>query len=305
MSSGTKALMLMVPLLAFAVGGGFYSPYDDMGGFNDRKQNSSQPPLPALPTWANADLPDFSQYNDITEKKAAFFSFLYPRIVLANSRILMERHYLETLVGKSDLSSKEQRWLATQADRLRVKGEPGSQQFFQQLKHRLDVIPPSLILAQAANESAWGTSRFATAGFNLFGQWCFSRGCGLIPKQRKEGARHEVATFDSPYRSVRAYIENLNRHHSYGTLRKLRADNRQDLPLSGFELAAGLVGYSERGEAYINEIRSIIQYNNLSFYDQDFSRVMQNLSPDRLLSMATSISESNLLPGQTTTKTES
>ncbi|QSP94508.1 glucosaminidase domain-containing protein [Marinobacter salinisoli] len=306
MSSGTKALMLIVPLLAFGVGGGFYSPHEDSSWLE--KSVQTQLSLPELPAWADAELPDFSQYRDTTEKKAAFFSFLYPRIVLANYRILLERNYLESLSEKETLSKKERKWLARQADRLRVSAEPGSTELIQQLRHRLDVIPPSLILAQAANESAWGTSRFATKGSNLFGQWCFSRGCGLVPRERKEGARHEVATFESPYRSVRAYIENLNRHHTYKTLRNLRAQNRKDKELSGLELAQGLTGYSERGEAYVNEIRSIIQYNNLSFYDQDFGRAIRSVTPDRLLNMAKTVSASSLLPGQSrqdTAKTES
>lgn len=305
MSSGTKALMLIVPLVAFAVGGGFYSPYDDMSWLNDQKQAQSSARLPDLPDWANAQLPDFSQYRDITEKKAAFFSFLYPRIVLANSRVLMERSYLETLSEKDVLNAEEVNWLGQQAKRFRVKAKPGTNELYRQLRHRMDILPPSLIMAQAANESGWGTSRFATEGFNLFGQWCFSRGCGLIPKDRTEGARHEVATFESPYQSVTSYIDNLNRHHTYRTLRNLRAQDRQKNRLSGLTLAQGLMGYSERGEEYVNEIRAIIQYNNLSFYDQDFDRTIRNLSPQLLMSMATTVSASNLLPGQDAGNTES
>ncbi|MBW4933823.1 glucosaminidase domain-containing protein [Marinobacter sp. F4206] len=300
MSAGKRALMLVVPLIAFAIGGGFYVPQAGMDG----NRSGSELPLaslPTLPDWANDGLPDFSSFQDTTEKKAAFFSFLYPRIVLANSRILIERDYLDSLAGKPSLSDDEQQWLAAQADRLRVEAKTGSDEQFELLRKRLDVIPPSLILAQAANESAWGTSRFATKGYNLFGQWCFSKGCGLVPRGRVEGANHEVAKFSSPYRSVRAYIQNLNRHPTYQALRDIRLeDRRADDPLSGLEMAQGLLGYSERGEDYIEEIRSMIHYNNLSFYDNDFREVIRDLTPDRLQQLASANPETALLPGQKT-----
>ncbi|MDX1559886.1 MAG: glucosaminidase domain-containing protein [Marinobacter sp.] len=306
MSAAKRAVMLMVPLIAFAIGGGLYSPEASVDEGNSA--NSGSEPalssLPPLPTWANNDLPDFSQYQDTTEKKAAFFSFLYPRIVLANSRILIERDYLDSLANKETLTSKEYNWLAQQSERLRVDSEPGSDEQFALLRKRLDVIPPSLILAQAANESAWGTSRFATEGNNLFGQWCFSEGCGLVPLGRAEGASHEVAKFSSPYRSVRAYIQNLNRHPTYQLLRDVRLkDRRNDTPLSGLELAEGLLGYSERGEEYIEEIRAMIHYNNLEFYDDDFRNVVRDIEPSRLEQLASTKAEAGLLPRQSSLNT--
>lgn len=298
MSSGKRALMLALPLIAFAIGGGFYVPQSGMDG----SRSGSELPLaslPSLPGWAHNGLPDFSGFQDTTEKKAAFFSFLYPRIVLANSRILIERDYLNSLSRKSTLSDDEQQWLEAQANRLRVEAELGSDEQFALLRKRLDVIPPSLILAQAANESAWGTSRFATKGYNLFGQWCFTKGCGLVPRGRVEGANHEVAKFSSPYRSVRAYIENLNRHATYQSLRDIRLkDRRANDPLSGVEMAQGLLGYSERGADYVEEIRDMIHYNNLSFYDTDFRDAIRDLTPERLQQLASASPETELLPGQ-------
>ncbi|KMQ75640.1 glucosaminidase domain-containing protein [Marinobacter subterrani] len=301
MSAGTRAIMLMVPLIAFAIGGGLYTPSESSG--QSRSDNNGSEPalssLPPLPEWANDELPDFTQYQDTTEKKAAFFAFLYPRIVLANSRILIERDYLESLSKKEKLTAREYRWLAQESERLRVDAEPGSKEQFALLRKRLDVIPPSLIMAQAANESAWGTSRFAIKGNNLFGQWCFSKGCGLVPRGRAEGASHEVADFASPYRSVRAYIQNLNRHPTYQTLRDVRLnDRRNSEPLSGVELAEGLLGYSERGKEYVEEIRAMIHYNNLEFYDDDFRNVIRDLTPDSLERLASTEAEIRLLPRQ-------
>ncbi|MCK0164314.1 glucosaminidase domain-containing protein [Marinobacter sp. S6332] len=296
MFPATRALMLVIPLMVFAIAGGLHTPSNPSG--NNTGSEPALDSLPPLPAWALAGLPDFSSYRDTTEKKVAFFSFLYPRIVLANSRILIERDYLDSLTRKETLSKKEHIWLAAQAKRLRVDEEPGTPEQFNLLRKRLDVIPPSLILAQAANESAWGTSRFALRGNNLFGQWCFSKGCGLVPRNRVEGASHEVAAFPSPYHSVRAYIQNLNRHASYQGLRNTRLDDRDSGdPLSGLTLARGLVSYSERGEEYVDEIRSMIRYNNLEFYDTEFRKILNDRSPLHLKSLASASAEQVLLPG--------
>lgn len=300
MTAVTRALLLFVPLALFAAAGALYVPPGTTVDNNDDDDNGEVvlASLPRLPAWAHDDLPDFSRYHDTTERKVAFFSFLYPRIVLANSRILLEREYLELLADKTELSNREVKWLTDQSQRLRVAAETGSDEQFALLRKRLDVIPPSLILAQAANESAWGTSRFATEGNNLFGQWCFSKGCGLVPLSRIEGASHEVAKFSSPYQSVRSYIQNLNRHPTYQLVRDLRLQNRQaDKPLSGSEMAEGLLGYSERGEDYIQEIRSMIRYNNLEFYDREFRKLLGDRSPGLFQQLASADADTALLPG--------
>ncbi|GGC57352.1 glucosaminidase domain-containing protein [Marinobacter halophilus] len=299
MTAVNRALMLCVPLFLFAAGGAWYaSTSTGLSQANNDNGEVTLASLPRLPAWAEEDLPDFSGYRDTTERKVAFFSFLYPRIVLANSRILLEREYLESLSARFELSDQEVKWLSDQSQRLRVEAETGSLEQFALLRKRLDVIPPSLILAQAANESAWGTSRFALEGNNLFGQWCFSKGCGLVPQSRVEGANHEVAKFSSPYQSVRSYIQNLNRHPTYQLVRDLRLQDRQaDKPLSGIELAEGLLGYSERGEDYIKEIRSMIRYNNLEFYDREFRALLGNRSPNIFERLASADADTTLLPG--------
>ena len=298
MSVAMRSLMLVVPMIAFALGGMFYNPPERLDTEHVSGARSATSSLPPLPAWAHEDLPVFSGYRDTTEKKVAFFSFLYPRIVLANSRILLKREYLASLSQKETLSKQELSWLADESQRLRVEAEPGSPQQFALLQKRLDVIPPSLILAQAANESAWGTSRFATRGNNLFGQWCFSKGCGLVPLSRVEGANHEVAAFSSPYQSVRSYIQNLNRHPSYQLLRDIRLEHRKaGESFSGISLAGGLISYSERGEEYISEIRSMIRYNNLSFYDAELRKLLSDRSPSHLKTLASANAEQALLPG--------
>jgi Bax protein len=131
------------------------------------------------------------------------------------------------------------------------------------------VVPPSLALSQAANESAWGTSRFARSGHNYFGQWCFTTGCGVVPRHRTAGKQHEVAVFASPAAAVASYLHNLNSHPAYQRLREIRLQQRQQHQVvSGLALAAGLEKYSERGEDYIRELRAMIRHNRLSQYDQ-------------------------------------
>jgi Bax protein len=127
---------------------------------------------------------------------------------------------------------------------------------------RVDTVPLSLVLAQAANESSWGQSRFAQEGNNLFGEWCFREGCGIVPEQRSAGKSHEVAAFDSVNASVRSYLHNLNTGRAYAALRKLRQQARAagEAP-KAMVLASGLARYSERGLAYVHEIKAMIRSN--------------------------------------------
>ena len=129
-------------------------------------------------------------------------------------------------------------------------------------------MPPSLALAQSANESAWGTSRFAKQGNNFYGQWCYREGCGIVPKQRNHSAKHEVAKFKNVQLSTNAYIHNINSHNAYSNLRTLRATQRKaGKVISGQALAVGLQKYSERGSEYVKEIQAMIRFNKLGQYD--------------------------------------
>ena len=135
----------------------------------------------------------------------------------------------------------------------------------------MDIIPPSLALAQAAEESGWGTSRFTAEGNAFFGQWDFS-GKGMIPKQqRKELGNYGVARFDSPLDSVQGYMFNINTASAYQELRKLRARLRADKrEVTGLRLASTLDKYSERGEDYVEGIMQMIRYNKLENVDETY-----------------------------------
>src|SRR5690606_9666584 len=125
-------------------------------------------------------------------------------------------------------------------------------------------LPPSLVLAQAANESAWGTSRFALEVNNFFGQWCYIQGCGVVPSRRGASARHEVKAFASVEEAVQAYFMHINTFPSYLDLRLRRGTRRgRELLIDGVSLAQGLESCSQRGEACIRVLQDIIRGNGL------------------------------------------
>lgn len=210
-------------------------------------------------------LPDFSQYQDVKAKKHAFFNYMLPKIQQANHDILKERAFIEQNMPKKTLDPK---WLAlVEKYRIDLKNKT-PQQIKNLLLQRVDIIPPSLALAQAANESSWGTSRFAKQGFNLYGQWCFTEGCGLVPKQRQTGQKHEVKKFADPMDSIKSYMRNLNSHPAFKEFRDLRTSLRQSQqPIEGQKLSAGLIQYSERKDDYIQELNQMIRVNQLSQFD--------------------------------------
>jgi Bax protein len=205
----------------------------------------------------------------VSDKKSNFFAYLNPMIVKANNEVLAQRTKLLGMQSDlPELTDSQQKYLMELSKTYRVDNKLSPEQQISLLSRKINTIPASLILAQAANESAWGTSRFAREGNNYFGQWCFTKGCGIVPSSRNEGAGHEVASFDTPLDSIKSYIRNLNRHITYKGLRDLRAQAlSQGQKPSGELLAKGLIGYSERGEEYVKEIQSMIRYNKLSRFD--------------------------------------
>ena len=218
---------------------------------------------------AEGALPNFNAFKDVRERKRAFFNFLLPVVETANRHIMEERRLIVNLRARQNqLSEAEQGMLHRLARKYRVPFEPDNQDFWNKLLERVDVLPPSLVLAQAAIESAWGTSRFAVEGNNLFGVWCFTPGCGLPPLNRDEGKSHEVRRYPNVLASVEDYMLNLNRHSHYEALRKLRARLRSEgVPLTGTALATALARYSEQGDAYITLVTDMIRQNRLEKYD--------------------------------------
>lgn len=216
--------------------------------------------------------PNFADIQDIKQRKETFFEYLVPYAAEKNALLIRDRNELTRIINSAEPPTREQkRWLAALRKIFKLKKvgvyTPDN---LTELYLHLDVIPESLVLAQAANESAWGTSRFALKGNNYFGQWCFKIGCGLVPESRDEDADHEVQRFKSVKDSVFAYIDNLNSNGAYKALRVERAALReQNLAITGLDLVDGLLPYSQRGQAYVEEIKSLISYNKLWRFDQE------------------------------------
>ncbi|WP_051305472.1 glucosaminidase domain-containing protein [Desulfogranum mediterraneum] len=208
----------------------------------------------------------------IREKKLLFFRWLTPLVLRSNLEIMAEQARLAREGGKDTA------WLQAVAEKYKVplpsrQGRDG--ELLAALKLRLAPIPPSLALAQAAEESGWGSSRFAVQGNALYGQWTWS-GTGMDSKERQQGkGKYQVASFASPADSVAAYMLNLNTHPSYQEFRSQRAalvDSGR--PAGGIQLAQTLSRYSQRGQAYVEDLRLLITKNHLQRLDQ------ARLSPD-------------------------
>ena len=220
-----------------------------------------------------SELPDFASYTDTRQKKTDFFEFLLPKIRASNDEQTERRRFVASL-DPMVLSTDQQAELYALAKRYRVSPTNlSAEQLIEELLIKVDVVPASLVLAQSANESAWGTSRFAIEGNNLFGIWCFSKGCGITPRSRSEGAIHEVEKFTSVQAGVDKYVSTINSHPAYTELRAIRSKMREkNLPLRGVDLARGLSNYSERGQAYIDEIQEMIEFNKLEAYNRHQSK---------------------------------
>ncbi len=221
--------------------------------------------------------PDFQQYLDVRAKKTAFYDYLLPMVHEANQEVMRERVWLislaETMVSGEQLSQADLEALGKIEKRYGIRTPAESTvDRLGDLIPRVDVVPASLVIAQAAKESGWGTSRFAQEGNNFFGIWCFFEGCGLLPRSRESGRNHEVAMFDSVEQGVRYYIRTINTHRAYDELREMRAEARRNNELAeGTTLANGLVRYSERGMDYVREIQSMIRFNELHRFTRSYS----------------------------------
>ncbi|MEW6428473.1 MAG: glucosaminidase domain-containing protein [Thermodesulfobacteriota bacterium] len=209
----------------------------------------------------------------VDQKKRLFLHTLLPAAITALNEVEGERQLFLTLISRipnelatRGLTCEDREWQGHfTADEIRfltgltIKYRTTN---IDKLAMRIDGLPPSLLLAQGAIESSWGTSRFARQGNNIFGLWTWGEN-GMIPQERGEGDSHKVATYDSILESVRKYLLTINRHPAYQQLRETRF-----YTMDPYALAQGLTQYSERGLGYVEDIRQIIDRNNLSFYDR-------------------------------------
>jgi Bax protein len=212
---------------------------------------------------------DLATVESPAERKRLFIQMALPLVLQANEHVMADRTRLIRLHGEFSRGGaiadrRDRAWLAGLASRYGLDFvDTGA------LLLRVDIVPPSLALAQGAEESGWGTSRFVREGNAIFGQRTFTAGAGLVPEDRDADKSHEVRSFDRLLGSVASYMANLNTHFAYDKFRTMRAGQRL---LSGTMDSVALVGtldrYSERGDAYIATIRSIIESNGLRAYDR-------------------------------------
>jgi Bax protein len=209
--------------------------------------------------------------NDI--KKKAFLHALLPAALIALNEVESERAALQNILNKisncppelkfdrknrswhASLTSPEKMYLQFLIEKYRTEEVA-------KLLLRVNTVPVSLMLAQGAVESSWGASRFVLEGNNIFGIWTWGKQ-GIIPQKREQGKNHKVAAYESLLDSVRAYLLTLNRVPAYTKLRTIRAYS-----MDPYDLAQGLIYYSERRVDYVEEITSIIKTNDLIRYDR-------------------------------------
>ena len=197
-------------------------------------------------------------------KKDTMVNKLLPSINTVNGEITEKREKLiklETKHKSGNLNGSDKTWLKRLAQDFNVSNPDfASTKTWQAMKLKVDVIPPSLAIAQAATESGWGSSRFAKVGNNYFGQSCFRRGCGIKPNTKFSHGYYEVQRFSSVDAAVRSYVNNLNTHRAYKQMRKIRQSARdKNQKPSGLSMAKGMTSYSERGQKYITYISSMMK----------------------------------------------
>jgi len=205
---------------------------------------------------------DLNALQSTKLKKETFIKIVLPLIVAENERILADREKLMSLSNKKYTTDVEKQWLRQKLLEYRVKKGD-----LKELLVRIDIIPTSIALAQAAKESGWGTSRFALEGNAIFGQWTWS-GQGIAPLDRASNKSHKILKFPILRASVKAYQNNLNTHKSYTKFRQKRSSLRDKKnKISGLELTETLNNYAQTGSEYTKILNQIIKQNRLTDFE--------------------------------------
>jgi Bax protein len=229
-------------------------------------------------TWRERSAKELS----VADKKKLFFRVIAPVVLRINELILEDRARVQKLTERlaqgQSVAPDDQAWLTSVAVKYKVIDSPAERldrDAYAELLKRIDIVPPSLALAQAASESGWGTSRFAAQGNSLFGQWTWGKGLKPAEQRTSTHGDYRIAAFDSMGQAAYAYALNLDTGNAYRDLRLKRADLRRDgLRVSGTVLAETLLKYSERGQAYVDDLKSLIRQNRLDDADDAYLRKM-------------------------------
>ncbi len=230
-----------------------------------------------VPRLAILDIPEgwrkkVAPHMTVQHKKRTFFRVAIPLVFLANQQIGEDRERLMMLRKKlqegGPVTPSDADWVRKKSAEYSLPAASVDRRFVDVLADHMDIVPPSLVVAQMADESGWGTSRFAAEGNALFGQWTYHG--GLMPEDQRSGkGDYRIKAFKSPLQSVQAYLLNLNSGKPYAGFRaerkRLRASGEE---LTGLKLVGTLINYSERHEAYVRDIENLIRHNNLMPLDQ-------------------------------------
>ena len=205
---------------------------------------------------------DLKKIKSTQKRKETFIKIVMPLILDENNKILDDRKKLFKILSKASNTRGEKVWLKRRFKDYRVANED-----ITELKLRMDIIPASLAIAQAAKESGWGTSRFALQGNAMFGQWTWGKD-GIEPSEKQKNEQHKILKFPMLRSSVKAYLKNLNTHRGYVEFRKERSLLRQNNKnISGLDLADYLYNYAKTGSEYVKILKKIIKQNDLTDFD--------------------------------------
>jgi Bax protein len=214
-------------------------------------------------------LPEFSTYENVKEKKQKFIEYFSAEFERLNNIIEFRRQRLLLLYGEyysgEYLEEMDRDFILHLADKYRIKEfDFEKRDNWMELSRRVDIVPVAVGVAQGAIESAWGTSRFAREGNNFFGVWCFTEGCGIVPRSRSKRLKHEVRSYKNVVESVTHYMHTLNTNNAYKLFREMRHQQRlHQGHLSGYKLATALKNYSGIGNKYVKLVQQVIKGNNL------------------------------------------
>ena len=205
---------------------------------------------------------ELKEIQSVKKRKDLFIQIVLPLILKENNKILLDRKKLFAILNKNNNSKSDNEWLNKKFKQYGISNKD-----IPTLKRRMDIIPPSMAVAQAAKETGWGTSRFALEGNALFGQWTYSDK-GIKPAAADAGTTHKVMMFNVLKSSVKAYTRNLNTHKSYRKMRYVRAIQRDNKgKLNSLELVDYLDNYAETGKEYTIILKKIILQNSLIDFD--------------------------------------
>ena len=220
---------------------------------------------------------DLKKIKSTNKRKETFIKIVMPLILIENEKIIEDRNKLFKILGKQSNSMGEKVWLKRRFKDYDIKGEDISE-----LKLRLDIIPTSIAIAQAAKESGWGTSRFALEGNAMYGQWTWG-GDGIEPSQKDKKKEHKILKFPKLQSSVSAYMKNLNTHRGYSEFRKERSKIREkNKTLEGVDLVEYLYNYAQTGSEYVKILKKIIEQNDLTDFDNS---ILMNSSRSKSLTL--------------------